>query len=768
MKTTKRILALLVTLCMILSLAPAVFAEEAAPEAMPLANEDEIIIYYTNDVHTYIDGAISYDNIAALKTATEAEAAKVYLVDAGDHVQGTAYGSMDKGDTIIELMNAAGYGLATLGNHEFDYGMEKALENIENAEFKYVSCNFVHVYKNPYTDVKEDDWYAEHAKAMAYWGIITGMTEDTFVANGQLTRAQFATMLYRMAEEPDASGLEHPFTDVAADAWYADAVAWAYDTEIVKGITDTTFGPDSVLTRQMMVTMLYRAYAAEEDVIAEDALDGYTDAASVAEYAKDAMAWAITYGLVNGVTETTLEPEADCLRSHAAKILHVGFYRDSVLYWTVYTEDEVSVAFIGITTPESFTKSTPAYFQDEDGNYIYDIKGGEDGKALYQAVQDAIDSIVTDVNPDYVIGLAHLGDDPASKPWTSEEVIANTSGLDAVIDGHSHSTVPGKVVKDKDGNDVILTQTGEYFNNIGRMVITKDGIETGLISIVEVEDPETEEVIDTYVGLTKADGTTVNTGWELGSDEAVAKIKNDWMTEIDTALGEVIGEATVALGNYDAEGNRLVRSQETNTGDFCADALYFLFENQGLDVDVAIMNGGGIRNKTDITGEISYKTCKEIHTFGNVACLQTISGQQLLDALEWGAKNAGSGENGGFLQVSGLKYTIDTSIPSTVQADEKGVWIGGPTGEYRVKDVMILQDGEYVPLDLDAKYNLAGYNYTLRDLGDGFAMFDGAVNVLDYVMEDYLVLANYIIEGLDGVIGEEYAELNGQGRITIK
>ena len=186
-----------------------------------------------------------------------------------------------------------------------------------------------------------------------------------------------------------------------------------------------------------------------------------------------------------------------------------------------------------------------------------------------------------------------------------------------------------------------------------------------------------------------------------------------------------------------------MRKQETNTGDFAADALYYLFDNMDLDVDVAIMNGGGVRNKA-ITGEISYKTCKSIHTFGNVACLQTITGQQLLDALEWGARNAGSSENGGFLHVSGMTYEIHTYIPSTVQMDEKGVWVGGPTGEYRVKNVKILQNGEYVDLDLNASYNLAGYNYTLRDLGDGFAMFDGAVNVLDYVMEDYMVLANYM------------------------
>ncbi len=563
MKKSMKLLAFLLSFVMVLGLFPVAHAEEAPV----LATEDEIVIYYTNDVHTYIDGELSYDNIAHLKAETKKQAKGVALVDAGDHIQGTAYGSMDKGETIIRLMNAADYDVATLGNHEFDYGMERALELTKGiAQYSYVSCNF-----------------------------------------------------------------HHEKNGIAGES-------------------------------------VFQAY----------------------------------------------------------KVLDF---------------DGVKVAFLGITTPESFTKSTPAYFQDENGNYIYGISGGADGSELYATVQTAIEA--ASAKADYVIGLAHLGDDPASKPWTSEEVIANTTGLDALIDGHSHSTVEMKKVADKDGNEVILTQTGEYFGAIGRMSITEGGIETRLI----------EEY--------------------SGSDAEVKAIKDEWMNAVDTQLGEVIGYAEVTLDNYDADGNRLVRKQETNTGDFCADALYYLFENQGMDVDVAIMNGGGVRNKS-ITGEISYKTCKEIHTFGNVACLQTITGQQLLDALEWGARDVGNAECGGFLQVSGITYEIHSYIPATVQKDEKGVWTGGPTGEYRVRNVKILQDGEYVDLDLNAKYNLAGYNYTLRDLGDGFAMFDGAVNVLDYVMEDYMVLANYVQSfpagenGLPTITADSgYADVNGDGRITV-
>ncbi len=545
-----------------------VAAEEAVAEEVP-AEKETVTIFYTNDVHTYIDNvpneekgekvAIRYSTVAALRKNTE----NAILVDAGDHAQGTAYGSMDKGEVISKLMSASGYDVATLGNHEFDYGMTGCQNIVKWAQFPYVSCNF---------------------------------------------------------------------------------------------------------------------YNEENGVVGDPVLAPY-------------------------------------------EVIEVG---------------GVKVAFIGITTPETFTKSTPAYFQNEKGEYIFGIAGGTDGKALYEAVQKAIDA--ARLEADYVIALGHLGVDESSAPWRSTDVIENTCGLDAFIDGHSHTETESKEVMDKDGHAVLLTQTGEYFDAIGQMIITADGtITTKLLTHAELTD--------------------------VVPDEEVKGLEDAWITEIDEMLGEVIGSVSYTFDNYDAEGNRLVRKQETNTGDFVADALVYLFENIGLDVDFAIMNGGGIRNKA-ITGELTYKSCKKIHTFGNVACLVTIKGQQILDALEWGAQALPDVEDGGFLHVSGLRYTVDASIPSTVQADDKGIWIGGPTGEYRVKDVQVFdqEKQEFVPLDPEAEYNIAGYNYTLRDLGDGFSMFRGADTVLDYVMEDYMVLANYIGSFDDGaVVGYE----EPQNRITI-
>ncbi len=605
----KKILSFILCLCIMLTIFAACGKKDDTHDEVDTPEENkDIAVLYTNDVHTYIDGALSYDVIAALKTELQDEYAHVLLVDAGDHSQGTAYGSMDSGETIIKLMNAAGYDAATLGNHEFDYGMGGALNIIDLAEFPYLSCNF---------------------------------------------------------------------------------------------------------------------YNMKDGVRLDNVVDGY-------------------------------------------KIFECGDER---------------VAFVGITTPETFTKTTPAYFQDDEGNYIYGIAGDHDGAALFADVQSAIDS-AEDEGATRIIALGHLGDEEIAEAWKSSDVIANVTGLDAFIDGHSHSVVEGKRVTDADGEEVVLTQTGEYFERIGLMVIDGETgeITTDFIEYIELTEPAVDEDGEEYDKVVGYEFTSdLYDGKDICSDEDVAKIKNDWMTEVDDQLGQTIGSASVTLDNYAGEV-RLVRIQETNTGDFTADALYYLFDEMEMDVDVAIMNGGGIRN-TAVTGDLTYKVCKDIHTFGNVACLQTVTGQQLLDALEWGAISVGTAENGSLLHVAGITYKIDTTVEPTVSQDEFGVWTGAPTGSYRVHDVMVYdkEAQEYKPLELDAEYNLAGYNYTLRDLGGGFAMLEGSVNVLDYIMEDYMVLANYVqafenatVDAANspllkkyGAMLLDYSDVNGSGRIEI-
>ena len=522
-----------------------------AASACWFGDKSDVTILYTNDVHTYIDKQspkLTYAAIADLKQNYQNAGKDVLLVDAGDHVQGTAYGSMDEGASIIKLMNAAGYDVATPGNHEFDYGMDRAKAIMKEADFPYLSCNWVDL-------------------------------------------------------------------------------------------------------------------------------------------------------------RTTLRVLP------SVKVFVRGGRR---------------IAFVGVTTPETFTKSTPAYFMDKaQRKYIYDIQGGEDGKKLYDAVQKAIDK--AKLLADVVIGLGHLGVDPSSSPWTSEEVIAHTSGFDAFIDGHSHTVMENKQVQDASGKAVTLTQTGSYFANVGEMTIAADGTIT-------------TKLIPTHEGM----------------DAGIAAMQTSWVNTVDDMLGEKI-----AVGDSDfyvsdpATGKRRIRSAETNLGDFVADGIYTYFnEVEKLHCDVAIMNGGGIRADVP-AGDWTFKTCKQISPFGNVACLMSVTGKQIQDALEFAARFAGEDgkENGGFLQVAGATYEIHTDIPNTVQTDEKNVWIGSATGTPRVQNVKIYDkaSGSYLPLDPGATYALAGMNYTLRNLGDGFAMFDGAELIKDYVSEDYLVMSTYamIFDGVD-------------------
>ena len=395
--------------------------------------------------------------------------------------------------------------------------------------------------------------------------------------------------------------------------------------------------------------------------------------------------------------------------------------------YEVATYGDVKVAFVGITTPESFTKSTPAYFQNEKGEYIYSFCEGNDGADLYANVQASVDAAKAE-GADYVVAITHLGIEETSAPWRSTDVIANTTGIDVMIDGHSHSTINGETFANKDGNAVLLTQTGTKLANVGKVVIdTKT--KTLTAELVSLEDYE-----------------TVN-------EEAKAFI-DGINTEFDGVLSEVVAKTDVALTTLKADGERAIRSQETNLGDLCADAYRVV-----LEADVAFVNGGGIRADIE-AGDVTYGQIIKVHPYSNQATSIKVTGQQLLDALEMGAKNA-PGESGGFLQVSGLTYTIDTTIPSSIKTDEKGNFVS-VDGEYRVKDVKVGEED----LVLDKEYVLASHDYMLLNGGDGMVMFKGAEVIKDRVMPDNEILIKYIVDELDGIVGSDYAE--PQGRITIK
>ncbi len=411
-----------------------------------------------------------------------------------------------------------------------------------------------------------------------------------------------------------------------------------------------------------------------------------------------------------------------------ATYVSANFMKDDKPVFDTYkmmTFGEKKVAFVGISTPETLVKSTPTYFQDKFGNYIYDFCNDSTGDKLYKAVQTAVDA-AKKAGADYVVAVAHLGDDEASAPWTSMDVIKNTKGIDVLMDGHAHSTVV-KSVKNKDGKSIKMVATGTKLENIGKIVIAENGTITA-----------------EYVGADVA----------KDKDADITKFVDSIKAKYKELENKVVAKTDVDLIIADQNENRLIRSQETNLGDLCADA----YKNV-LGADIAFVNGGGIRTSI-AKGNITYGQIIAVHPFGNMACVVEATGQQILDALEFGSRNVGKGENGGFLQVAGLTYNINTYLESTVEENDKGEFVK-VAGKYRVFDVKV--NGE--TLDLAKTYTLASHNYMLKNGGDGFVMFKNNKILQDEVMIDNQVLINYIQNNLKGVVNDEYAQ--AQGRINI-
>lgn len=172
-----------------------------------------------------------------------------------------------------------------------------------------------------FTDVEENGWYHTGVDFMVRNGFMNGVADDAFDVDGNLTRAQLVTILYRIAGEPESTAT-NPFADVADGQWYTNAVVWAAENGIVKGVNTTTFAPNDQITREQIATILFR-YAKAEKV--EGKLAGFPDAEKVSDYAADAMAWAVEQGLINGISEsdgkTYLAPQETATRAQIAVIL---------------------------------------------------------------------------------------------------------------------------------------------------------------------------------------------------------------------------------------------------------------------------------------------------------------------------------------------------------------------------------------------------------------------------------------------------------------
>ena len=365
------------------------------------------------------------------------------------------------------------------------------------------------------------------------------------------------------------------------------------------------------------------------------------------------------------------------------------------------------------------------------------------GKDLYKVTQEDVDMARNEGNANIVIALGHLGVDDSSEPNCSYNVMQNVKGIDLFIDGRSHTVMTAS----KDNNMIQSTGTGLAY--VGAIVIdnaTKSIESNGLIDLS---------------AFTK-------------EDAAVKAAADKIISDVNAEYGKVFARTDVELNGAKEPGNR---TEETNLGDLITDSmLWAIRKDAELTVPaenvVAITNGGGIR--ADISaGDITYGQIIKVHPYGNALCVVEATGQEIIDALEWTARNTMAtfsdgenaiGEMGGFLQVSGLKYTIDTTVKSSAKGDDKSMFVS-VDGAYRVKNVKVLKNGKYVDIDPKATYTVASHNYMLKDSGDGINMFADNKLLQDSVMLDNQVLINYIKDSLGGVVPATYAA--PQGRITV-
>lgn len=387
--------------------------------------------------------------------------------------------------------------------------------------------------------------------------------------------------------------------------------------------------------------------------------------------------------------------------------------------------DGVKIAFLGMSTPYSINSSNPSYFKDEQGNYVYSFSIAD----FYDVVQNGVNSARAE-GAQHVVVLSHLGDEPEGENGVNSlSMIENTYGIDVVLDGHSHSVIPCVLVPNKKGENVMLTSTGTKLENIGVLTYHR----SGFFSTMMVP-------------------TSTIANLEPGTQKVVNEIKDGYKKIAE----KVVCTSVSKLVQKDEAGTQIVRNQEAPLGNFCADAYRTI-----LNTDIAIINGGGIRAGLP-QGNITFNDIYTMFPFENLAATADITGANLMDLLEMSVSLA-PGEYGGFMQVSGVKFEYDPTIPSPIVYDADHNF-AGVKGERRVKSVWVMDkvSGEYLPLDLQKNYSLSGPQYVIVDHGDGYSMTKECTNVNDTGTLDTDIIETFLNEYLGSVIGEKYSKCEGR------
>ena len=399
-------------------------------------------------------------------------------------------------------------------------------------------------------------------------------------------------------------------------------------------------------------------------------------------------------------------------------------FDDSIVFTT---DSGLKVGVFGLATPETATKAHP----DK-------VKGVSfaAGQELYDVAQQQVDKLNAE-GCDYIIALSHLGDSAESAPNRSVDLLDHVTGIDLMVDGHSHTTLPEG---DTSHGDTLRVSTGEYLNNIG-VVVYDAASDTGTARLLS--------------STTEGDQTVLD---YTGSDPDVLAAIEAVNAEVEQELGKVFAKTEVLLNGERDPG---VRTEETNLGNFAADAiLWSARQALGEDkVDLALTNGGGIRASIPV-GDISMKTMKTVFPFGNEVATVTVTGAELLEALE-AATFCTPTAVGAFPQVSGVQFTIDTTVPyENGEMYPNSTYYAPAKPGSRIKNVTV--NGQ--PLDLNAEYVVATNDFTAAG-GDTYGAFlDKPVYKTGVALEDALV--QYTSTVLEGVITEkDYGK--PAGRITV-
>lgn len=399
-------------------------------------------------------------------------------------------------------------------------------------------------------------------------------------------------------------------------------------------------------------------------------------------------------------------------------------FDDSIVFTT---DSGLKVGVFGLATPETATKAHP----DK-------VKGVSfaAGQELYDVAQQQVDKLNAE-GCDYIIALSHLGDSAESAPNRSVDLLDHVTGIDLMVDGHSHTTLPEG---DTSHGDTLRVSTGEYLNNIG--VVVYDA----------ASDTETARLLSS---TTEGDQTVLD---YTGSDPDVLAAIEAVNAEVEQELGKVFAKTEVLLNGERDPG---VRTEETNLGNFAADAiLWSARQALGEDkVDLALTNGGGIRASIPV-GDISMKTMKTVFPFGNEVATVTVTGAELLEALE-AATFCTPTAVGAFPQVSGVQFTIDTTVPyENGEMYPNSTYYAPAKPGSRIKNVTV--NGQ--PLDLNAEYVVATNDFTAAG-GDTYGAFLGKTPYKTGVALEQ-ALVDYTATVLEGVITEkDYGK--PAGRITV-